>query len=426
MARTDEQPEPGRWVDAAHLGALAEESLEGCDIIAGFTEEPGRITRTFLCPSMHDVHQHLTECMRAAGMSVRVDAVGNLIGRYPPLQEPAPVFLIGSHLDTVPNAGKYDGILGVVLGVGAVKALAGRRLPFAVEVLGFSEEEGIRFRKPYLGSLAVTGRFDPHLLQMSDSAGITLGDAIRNFGLELEQIPRAAYPTDRVLGYLETHIEQGPILADLNMPVGVVEAIVGQTRLWLIFEGNAGHAGTLPMDRREDALTAAAEFVLEVEQLARITDGLRGTVGQISVDPGVVNVVPGNARLSVDIRHADDSTREAAVRLLLQKGEANAAKRGVRFHLELESHQQAVPADPRLTDLLAGTTRDLSVPFRRMVSGAGHDAVIMAALTPWTMLFVRSPNGISHHPDETVLPDDIMIALEIMVHFLFRLAGVSR
>jgi allantoate deiminase len=314
----------------------------------------------------------------------------------------------------------------VLLGVAAVQALAGRRLPFAVEVLGFSEEEGVRFRTPYLGSLAVSGRFNPDLLKITDATGISLADALRNFGLDPEQISTTAYSPDRVLGYLETHIEQGPILADLNLAVGVVQGIVGQTRLWLSFQGKAGHAGTLPMERRQDALAAAAEFVQEVERLALATAGMRGTVGQISVTPGAVNVVPGVARLSVDIRHPVDSVLTDAVTTLLGKGQGIAVKRGVGFLVEQKDHHDSFPADSSLTDLLEVTIRDLKHPCYRMVSGAGHDAAVMAALTPWTMLFIRSPNGISHHPEEAVLPDDITIALDIMVNFLFRLAGVAK
>lgn len=401
--------------------ALARAVLERCDILAQFTEEPGRVTRTFLCPAIRPVHECLTDWMRSAGMTTRVDALGNLIGRYPAAHPGAPVFLIGSHLDSVPNAGKYDGILGVLLGVAAVQAFAGRPLPFAIDVLGFSEEEGIRFRTPYLGSRAVCGRFDPALLNLTDAAGTSLETALRRFGLNPALIPEAAYTGERLLGYLEAHIEQGPILEAAGVPVGVVEVIVGQSRLWVSVQGQAGHAGTLPMELRQDALTAAAELILEVETLAHSIPGLRATVGAIAVTPGVVNVVPGAARLSLDVRHADDAHRARAVAELLRRAEALAAKRRVTFRIEQADHHAAVPADARLTESLTAAVRTVGLPVYRLPSGAGHDAAVMAGLTPMAMLFLRSPGGISHHPDESAHFQDVQTALEVMSRFLKNL-----
>lgn len=402
---------------------LARRVLARCDAVAGFTEEPGRITRTFLCAPARQVQDCVAEWMRTAGMRTRVDAVGNLIGRYPAARADAPVFLIGSHLDTVPNAGRYDGVLGVMLGIAAVEALGGKPLPFALDVLAFSEEEGVRFRTPYLGSLAAAGRFDPELLERTDSAGVTLAQAIRAFGLEPERIRAAAYQPGQVLGYFEVHIEQGPVLEDLNLPLGVVEAIAGQSRLWARFEGKAGHAGTLPMELRQDALAAAAEFVLAIERMARIKKGLRATVGQLAVTPGAVNVVPGAARLSLDLRHARDDVRAPALANLLRQAEAIARHRRVGFQVEQVEHQAAVPADPRLTERLAEAVRAAGHPEHQMVSGAGHDAAVMATLGPMAMLFVRSPGGISHHPAEAVLLEDVRAALEVTVRFLENLAA---
>jgi allantoate deiminase len=402
---------------------LAEEALARCEVLAGYTEEPNRITRTFLCEAMHEVHQCLGEWMREAGMDVRVDTIGNLIGHYPAEHKDAPLFLMGSHLDSVPNAGKYDGVLGVLLAVAAVKALGAKRLPYALEVLGFCEEEGIRFRTPYLGSLAVCGRLDPALLKRTDADGVSLESAMRNFGLDPERLPEAAYSSRRLLGYLEVHIEQGPILDTQNLPLGVVESITGQSRLWLRFEGQPGHAGTLPMELRRDALVAAADFVVLVEQLARSLEGLRATVGGLTVIPGAVNVVPGLVRLSLDVRHPQDACREKANAALLERGAALAKGRGVAFGVDQVEQHAAVPADTRLTDLLAQSARAVGYAPRRMVSGAGHDAAVMASLTPMTMLFVRSPGGVSHHPAEAVLLSDVQAALEVLGVFLDRLAG---
>jgi allantoate deiminase len=410
----------------ARFADLAKELLERCDILAGFTEEPGKISRPFPSAAMHKVHASLSEWMQEAGLAVRRDAVGNLIGHYAAEAEDtvgtaAQVFIIGSHLDSVPNAGKYDGILGVLAGVAAVKALGGKRRPFAIDVVGFCEEEGIRFRTPYLGSLALTGRLDSSLLERTDKSGISLRKALRDFGLDPARLNEATYPAGMVQGYLELHIEQGPVLESQNLPLGIVEAIVGQTRSWLRFEGQAGHAGTLPMTLRHDALAAAAEFVLAVEQQARAADGLRATVGTLSVAPGAVNVVPGLAALSLDVRHRQDSIRVEANAKLLGQASDIAGRRGVRFCIDQSESFAAVQAGPRLTDLLATAASESGHAFMRMDSGAGHDAAVMADLAPMTMLFVRSPAGVSHHPDEAVLPADVAAALEVMAAFIQNL-----
>jgi allantoate deiminase len=402
---------------------LAGEVLARCDVLSGYTEETGRITRTGWCEPMHALHACLGDWMRAAGMSVRLDPAGNLVGHCPAARAGAPVFLFGSHLDSVPNAGKYDGVLGVLLGIAAVQALETHRLPFAVDVLGFCEEEGIRFRFPYLGSLAVCGRFDHSLLARTDAAGVTLAAALRNFGLDPAQLPGAAYPAGSVSGYLEVHIEQGPVLDARGLPLGVVDAIAGQSRCWLRFEGKAGHAGTLPMESRLDALAAAAEFIVTVEGHARNVNGLRATVGTLSVAPGAVNVVPGAARLSLDVRHAQDTGRERATTELLGVAKTIAERRGLRLYVDQAEHHAAVPADVRLSDLLDESARTVGYAPPRIVSGAGHDAAVMAALAPMAMLFLRSPGGVSHHPDETVLQEDVTAAIEVMVAFLHRLAG---
>jgi allantoate deiminase len=396
--------------------------LARCDALARFSEEPGRLTRTFLSEPMRALHDQLAGWMRQAGLGVRLDAAGNLIGHYPGADAGAPVLLIGSHVDTVPDAGKYDGILGVLVGVAALELQGGQPFPFAVDVLAFSEEEGVRYHTPYLGSSAVAGSFDPGWLGRTDARGVTMAEALRHFGLDPDEIPRAAYRRDQLLGYLEVHIEQGPVLEARGLPVATVSAIAGQSRLWLRFEGRAGHAGTLPMDFRRDALAAAAEFVLAAERQARGQEGLRATVGTVAVAPGAVNVVPGSARLSLDVRHARDEIREGAVAHLLQEAGAIAGRRGVRFHVDQAEHHRAVPADARLTDLLELAVVGAGCRPRQLVSGAGHDAAVLAALTPMAMLFVRSPGGVSHHPDEAVRPDDIATALEVAEGFLHILA----
>ena len=433
-----------RAASPAPFAVLADEVLARCDVLARYSEEPGRITRPFPSEAMRGAHACLRGWMEAAGLTVRLDAVGNMIGHYAekgtgtfsgavpiavPQKVPVPfssahlVFLIGSHLDSVPNAGRYDGVLGVLLGVATIQALGGERFPFAVDIIAFCEEEGIRFRTPYLGSMALAGRFDREFLQLRDISGVSLAEALRSFGLDPGRVNEAAYPADRVLGYLEAHIEQGPVLDSLDLPLGVVEGIVGQSRSWLHFTGKAGHAGTLPMDMRRDALAAAAEFALAVEAQARSTKNLVATVGTLVIEPGAINVVPGSARLSVDVRHPQDAIREQATAALFEQAAAIARRRGVEFSLDRSESYPVVAADSRLTGLLATAATSAGYSFLRMVSGAGHDAAVMAGLTPMTMLFLRSPGGVSHHPDEAVLAADVAAALEVMVGFLKQLAS---
>jgi allantoate deiminase len=328
------------------------------------------------------------------------------------------VLVIGSHIDTVPDAGKYDGVLGVMLGLAAVQALGGRRLPFGIDVIAFGDEEGVRFGVPYLGSLAASGRFDPRLLERVDAGGITLAEAYRMFGLDPSRIAEAAYPPGGLLGYLEAHIEQGPVLEALGAPLGVVEAIAGQSRIRAEVRGRAGHAGTSPMAGRLDALAAAAELILEVERLGRSVDGLRATVGTIAVEPGASNVVPGTARLSIDIRHVRDDVRTAAVADFRARAASLTATRGVGWVVTREDHDAAVPADPASIERLARAVAAAGHVPHRLASGAGHDAAVMAAVAPMAMLFLRSPGGVSHHPDESVRPADVAVALEVMVRYL--------
>jgi allantoate deiminase len=414
---------PGGDGAKGELLALAFETFRRCDLVALFSEHEGKITRTFLSESMGRLHERLTGWMEGAGMQVRVDQAGNLIGHYEGLRTGSPALAIGSHLDTVPDAGKYDGVLGVLLGVAAVQALSGRRLPFGIEVIAFSEEEGVRYGVPFLGSLAICGGFDRRLLERTDAAGIEMAQAFRAFGLDPARIAEAAYPPGRLFGYLEAHIEQGPVLEALGAPVGVVEAIAGQSRLWTEFRGRVGHAGTLPMEGRLDALTAAAELVLAVEELARKVEDLRATIGTLTVAPGAVNVVPGEARLSMDVRHARDDVRTAAVAELRARAGALAKRRHVEFGVLEEHHQAAVPADPILSTLLGEAVEAAGHLPHRLVSGAGHDAAVMASLTPWAMLFLRNPAGVSHGPDERVLPEDVAVALDVIVRYLDLLAG---
>ncbi|CAN5523765.1 allantoate amidohydrolase [soil metagenome] len=391
--------------------------ISRCREIAAWTDVPGEITRTFLSPSTQGVHALLRSWMEDSGMTVKVDAIGNLRGLYAGSAENAPRLIVGSHLDTIPNAGAFDGILGVVLGIALVENLAGRRLPFAIEVVGFSEEEGVRFSKPFLGSMALTGTLGADTLRLEDVHGVSVSESIRSFGLDPAAMPEAVI-SNSAFAYLEMHIEQGPLLASLGKPLGVVEAIVGQSRLLTSFTGKANHAGTTPMRLRNDALAAAAEWIVAVERIASARDGLVATVGNISALPGAGNVIAGDVAATLDLRHADDAVRAAALDKILLEAQNAADRRGVEFGWHQTMDQPAVPMDTELAELLDAAVRSAGITPVRMMSGAGHDAMIVAARLPSCMLFLRSPGGLSHHPAESVLTRDVSAALAAGMEFL--------
>ena len=386
----------------------ARQVIRECRHLAACTEEPGAITRRFLSPPMRDVHRHLTAWMERAGMRVEVDAAGNLRGRYATAAG-GPGFYIGSHLDTVPDAGAFDGVLGVALGIALVESLGGRRLPFDLEVIGFSEEEGVRFGVPFIGSRAFCGTLTDDVLMRLDADGISVSDAVARFGLDPARLAGARHGP--AIGYLEMHIEQGPVLDTLGLPLGVVTAIVGQSRAGITFSGRASHAGTTPMTARRDALAAAAEWITVVERDALAVPGLVATVGRLDVSPGGTNVVPGRAAASLDVRHADDRTRHMAFEQLTASAGRIGAKRGIDVAVDVRLDQRTVPMDAALTGALARAVEESGSPVHRMTSGAGHDAMIVAPHMPAALLFVRSPSGISHHPDEAVLEGDVAAAL---------------
>ena len=430
--------------------------VEWCRRLAECTETPGVTTRTFLSEPMRDVHQQLSAWMSALSMSVHVDAAGNLRGVYDaaspavspshavsPSQTPASSsvsslsgaqhsqsdshptprrLLIASHLDTVPCAGAFDGILGVVMGIALVERLEGRRLPYAIEVIGFSDEEGTRYGVPFIGSRALVGTLDTALLATRDAHGHSVEQAIRHFGLDPASIGAARFSAD-AFGYLEIHIEQGPVLDRLSEPVAVVTAIVGQSRAQLTFSGAANHAGTTPMDARRDALAGAAEWIAAVEREGTATTDLVATVGCIEVEPGAGNVIPGACRVTLDVRHSVDSIRHAAYERLLHSAKDIADRRHLGMVVNPRLDQAAVPMNPAMTtQLVRAAERNLGTAVRCMPSGAGHDAMVMAAHMPTAMLFVRSPGGISHHPDETVRVEDVEVALSVAQAFLEDLA----
>lgn len=404
------------------LENLAREVMARCQTLAHFSEDAGNLRRTFLCPPMRDVHQEIARWITPFGIASTVDAAGNLRMVYPAAQTDAPRLLIGSHLDTVPNAGAYDGILGVVLGIALLSALNGRKLPFAIEVIGFSEEEGVRFGTPFIGSRALVGSLDEQVLSRQDSQGVSIRKAIENFGLNPAEIAQAALHNN-VFGYVEFHIEQGPVLENTGQPLGVVEAIAGQSRLEFTFLGRANHAGTTPMNLRYDSIAAAAEWICNVERHAQTTSGLVATVGSIQAQPGVVNVIAGETRLSLDVRHRDDDARNAALYYFVAAAKDIANRRGLKLQQSTLLNQRGVPMDRFLVNQIEQAVRSAGCEPYYMVSGAGHDAMILAAKVPSAMIFLRTPGGISHDPAESVAVEDVATAIDCGLHLLNQLAA---
>jgi allantoate deiminase len=401
---------------------LAAEVIDRCRRLALFSEDAGSTRRTFLSPPMRDVHRELRSWLEPLGAIVRIDAAGNLRALYPADTPDAPRLLVGSHLDTVPNAGAFDGILGVVLAVALLEALDGRRLPYAVEVVGFSEEEGVRFGVPFIGSRALVGRIDASLLDMKDAHNISVRRAIEEFGLNPNEIARAALEDD-AFGYLEFHIEQGPVLEKVDLPLAVIESIAGQSRLDFIFVGRSNHAGTTPMDLRFDAMAGAAEWIVAVEKQAKEIPELVATVGSVQTRPGAGNVIAGEVKLTLDVRHREDSVRTGAVEQLIAEAGEIARKRRLTVNSTTRMNQPAVPMDQSLSSQIEQAIVKSGCKPHRMVSGAGHDAMIIAEKIPSAMIFLRTPGGISHDPAESVAVEDVAKAIECGLHLLEQLAS---
>jgi len=408
----------------SHSGGLAVTAMKRCDELGAISAEPERLTRQFAGDAMRRAHDAVAEWMRGAGMVERHDNIGNLRGRYEADAMGRPTLIVGSHLDTVRDAGRYDGPLGVMVAIAAVQRLHDlrKRLPFAIEVIAFADEEGLRFSSTYLGSRAVAGTFDTADLDRTDGEGVTMAEAISVFGGDPSRINEDRWQGGKLLGYVEVHIEQGPVLEDLGLPVGVVTAIAGQARYRITFTGSAGHAGTVPMRGRRDALAAAAEFVLAVEAEAASHEGLVATVGQLSVYPGASNVIPGEAALSLDVRHPDERVRIESTRQILVRARDIASRRGVETAAQPLSENSSVPCSASLQSLLAKAIEAAGVKAVHLASGAGHDAVPMSDLTGVAMLFVRCKGGISHNPAESVTAEDVSVSIDVLSRFLELLA----
>lgn len=388
-----------------------------------FSESPDHLTCSYLSAAHQAAATQIREWMLAAGMSVEIDAVGNVVGRLHCGQPGVKTFITGSHYDTVINAGRYDGRLGIVLPIVCVLELRqkGLRLPFDLEIIAFADEEGVRYKSTFLGSSAVAGSFDNSLLDNLDAQGISMRDALRSAGFDPASIPSLARDPRQLLGYAEVHIEQGPLLLNENLPLGVVTAIAGSVRYSVTVTGLAGHAGTVPMNLRQDAATAAAEMVLAVETHCSGTPGLVGTVGKLTVPNGAINVIPGECEFTIDLRAGEDSVRAAALNRVLQEIESIAARRHVRVELRKMMEASAAPCSLNIQRRLARSISRVTgaAAPRYLPSGAGHDAMKMASVADIGMLFVRCGNGgISHHPTESMTAEDAELAAHVFSDFL--------
>ena len=399
--------------------------LERCDALACCSEQADGLTRVYLSPEQRAANALVIDWMREAGMSARLDAVGNVVGRYEGERPGLPCLMLGSHLDTVRDAGKYDGMLGVVAGIECVACLSSRgaRLPFAVEVIGFADEEGVRFNATLLGSHAVAGTFDRSHLERTDAAGRMMRDALADFGLDADAIGAAARRRHELLAYAELHIEQGPVLEAEGLPVGVVTAINGGNRLAIEVSGMAGHAGTVPMRLRRDALAAAAECVLAVERIVSAEQDVVGTVGKIEAAPGAINVIPGRVRFSVDVRAPTDMQRERALAQVRTAFADIAQARGVALDVRPVWEAKTATCAPWLQEQLAGAIEAEGIAPRRLPSGAGHDGMAMISIADIGMLFVRCKGGISHNPAESITEGDAAVAARVFLCFIERFRG---
>ncbi|MBK3398317.1 MULTISPECIES: allantoate amidohydrolase [Methylobacterium] len=394
------------------------------DDLARHTDEPGRLTRLYLSPAHRATADAVLGLMRAAGLSARIDAAGTVVGRVEGREPGLPALVLGSHIDSVVDAGRYDGPLGVAAALVVAEELRGAALPFALEVVAFGDEENVRFPTSLSTSKAWAGQYRSEWLEGRDAAGLTLREALVTFGGDPDGIPALARRPEAVAGYLEVHIEQGPALEAAVQPVGVVSAIAGLTRARCTVTGEANHAGTVPMGMRRDALAAAAEMTLAVERLSEGMPGTVATVGALAVVPGAVNVIAGQVDFSLDVRSPVDPDRHGLFAAIQAECRAIAGRRGVGFTSETFMDNPAVGLDPGLQAALDRAARDLGFAPLRLPSGATHDAVAMAALGPSAMLFVRCRGGISHNPAESITLEDADAATRVLLGTVRDLAGL--
>lgn len=383
--------------------------------------EPGPgVTRFFLTEEHRRVADLVERWMEEAGLAVHMDAAGTLVGRLEGPSPDAPTLIVGSHVDTVREGGKYDGMLGVVMPIVCVERLVkdGKALPFALEVVAFGDEEGARFPTTLIGSRALAGLFEPAALELADRDGVTLAQALKDFGLDPDAIAGLKRDPEKTLGYVEVHIEQGPVLEDKDIPVGVVTAITGIERHRMTFTGKASHAGTTPMETRHDALAGAAEAITAVEAICRETRDLVGTVGSIDMQPNVINVIPARVELGVELRSPRSEIRRMARQAVLDACDDIGRARGLEFAHTLGYEENGAACSPRIVEALKEAVKAEDYRPLELFSGAGHDALAMSALTDIGMLFVRCRDGLSHHPDEAITEADADAGARVLLNFL--------
>lgn len=410
--------------------ALGDEIVGRINRLATISETPAHLARIFLSPEHRIAADLILVWMREAGMATHLDAIGNVCGRYEGDRPGLPCLMLGSHYDTVRDAGKWDGPLGLITAISCVADLnrRGRRLPFAIEVIGFADEEGVRFASTLLGSRAVAGTFVESALNVRDRDGVSMREAMVKFGLDPEHIGAAARARRELLAYVELHIEQGPVLEQKAVPVGVVTAIAGATRLAAHLTGMAGHAGTVPMALRRDALAGAAECIVAIEEFCKTDEaGLVGTVGYIDAMPGATNVIPGRVNFTIDIRAPTDAHRIRAVADIVRRIEAIAKRRNLSLQLDVTHENRTVPCAPWLKAQCADAVAAEGFPVFELPSGAGHDGMAMIDISDVAMLFVRCRGGVSHHPDEHVETDDADAGARVLLRLVenFRAKAVD-
>jgi allantoate deiminase len=407
-------------VQAAEQGTLGQGIADRLVELAAVSDDPGALTRLYLGPAHRTAADLVVKWMREAGMTTRIDALGSVVGRYRGRDSGPLTLILGSHIDTVRDAGRFDGALGVIVAIEVVKAAhkSGKRYPFAIEVVAFGDEEGVRFASTLGGSKALAGRFDFKALDETGDDGVSRRQALRTFGTDPSRLSEEKLSPDQALGYVEVHIEQGPVLEQEGLPVGVVTAIDGVTRGTVEVDGVAGHAGTVPMPMRKDALAAAAEMLLAIEARAKSQSNLVATAGKIEVPGSAANTIPGRVRFTLDIRSPSDTERINAVNDIKKAIAAIAGRRGVTARLTVGHEVPAAICDGRLSDQLAKVIEAMGIKPRRLPSGAGHDAMAFDKVIPFAMLFVRCRGGVSHNPAEFASADDIDIAARTLATFL--------
>src|SRR5258705_13635565 len=411
--------------------SLGQEIVRRIDALSAISETPAHLTRIFLTPEHRAAADLLLSWMQEAGMVSHLDAIGNVCGRYEGDRPGLPCLMLGSHYDTVRDAGKWDGPLGLITAISCVGAMhkRGQRWPFAIEVTGFADEEGVRFASTLLGGRAIAGTFDESVLGVRDSAGTSMRDALSRFGLDPDHIGAAARARSELLAYLELHIEQGPVLESQDLPVGVVTAISGATRLAASLTGMAGHAGTVPMPVRRDALAGAAECIVAIEEFCRTgRSGLVGTVGSINALPGATNVIPGQVSFTIDIRAPSDAHRKLPVTHNVRQIEKIARRPKLQLQIEVTHENRTVPCAPWLKDQLSEAIAGEGYRVFELPSGAGHDGMAMIDIGDVAMLFVRCRGGISHHPDEHVELADVNAGARVLLRLIenFRPRDVAQ